>query len=313
MSEGVNLSAIEPGMPVYGPGREPIGPVEAIDTAGIRVLNHTVPSAAITRVDRDGVHLQLAFAAFQAAPPMATGVVSTAEALAGATSDPTLDAAADERIVVPVAEERLVVGTRQMQIGEARVTKRVIEEQVMVPVTVRREEVEIIHRAPGELREEIDDPSIVEIIRIPLRGEEPVISTQAVVTSEVVINRVVQTEEQRITRTVRSTDVTVEERINEAYARLRPTFEEHFALRQQHQGETGGAAYRARAFREAEPNYRAGFFAGSDERYAGRTFEEIEPALRPSAGPAERDPGMMEQIREEVREGFARARATGTH
>jgi hypothetical protein len=183
----------------------------------------------------------------------------------------------------------------------------------MVPVTVRREEVEIIRRAPGEPREEIDDPNIVEVIRIPLRGEEPVITTQAVVTSEVVINRAVRTEEQRVTRTVRSTDVTVEEHLTEAYARLQPAFEEHFTRRQQFQRETGGTTFPARAFRDAEPNYRAGFLAGSDGRYAGRTWEEIEPALHPSAEPAERDPGMMEQIREEVREGFARARATGAH
>jgi len=243
---------------------------------------------------------------------MASGVVSTAESLAGATSGGATGEEATERIVVPVAEERLAVGTRQMQIGEAQVTKRVVEEQIMVPVKVRREEVEIFHRAPGEPREEIDDPSVVEVIRIPLRGEEPVITTQAVVTSEVVIDRTVRTEERQVSGTVRSSDVTVEERLNEAYARLQPAFEEHFRRRQRDQQESGGASFRARAFRDAEPNYRAGFLAGNDGRYAGRTFEEVEPAFRPSGEPAERDPGMMEQIREEVREGFARARAAGS-
>jgi hypothetical protein len=118
-------------------------------------------------------------------------------------------------------------------------------------------------------------------------------------------------EEQQVTRTVRSTDVSVEERLTEAYARLQPTFEEHFTRRQQLQRETGSATLPARVFQDAEPNYRAGFLAGSDERYAGRTFEEIGPASQPSDELAERDPGMMEQMREEVREGFARARATG--
>ena len=79
---------------------------------------------------------------------------------------------------MPLAEERLTVGTRQVQIGEVTIDKRVVEEQVMVPVIVRREEIEIIRRAPGEPREEIDDPSVVEVIRIPLRGEEPVIDTR---------------------------------------------------------------------------------------------------------------------------------------
>jgi len=310
MSEGINLGAIMPGMPVYGPGGEPLGPVEAIDNGGIRVLNHTVPQAAISRIDRDAVHIQLAATAFEAAPPMSSGVVSTAEALAGSTASDTRDAGAADRIAVPLAEERLAVGTRQMQIGEVAIDKRVVEEQVMVPVTIRREEVEIIHRAPGEPREEIDDPSIVEVIRIPLRGEEPVITKQAVVTSEVIISRDVQTEEQTVTRTVRSTDVIVEQHINEAYARSRSDFEEHFARRQQLLRQASGTMFRARSFSDAEPNYWAGFRAGHDGRFAGRSYDEVEPAVYQSIEPAERDPGMLEQIREEVREGFARARAT---
>jgi len=178
----------------------------------------------------------------------------------------------------------------------------------MVPVTVRREEIEIIRRAPGEPREEVDDPSVVEVIRLPLRGEEPVVTMRPVVTSEVVVERTVESEEQLITRTVRSTDVTVEEHLDEAFSRQRPAFEEHFARRQRRLREAGGVTFRARQFSDAEPHYRSGFAAGGDTRHAGRTFEEVEPELRASAETAERDPGLLEQIREEVREGFARAR-----
>jgi uncharacterized protein (TIGR02271 family) len=207
MSGGVNMGAIAPGMPVYGPNGEPLGVVETRDRSGIRVLNHAVPAVAINRVDDEGVHLHLALAAFEAAPPLASGALRTA----GATTDIATDRVADARLVVPLAEERLVVGTRQMQIGEVQVTKRVVEEQIMVPVTVRREEIEIIRRAPGEPREEPDDPSIVEVIRIPLRGEEPVIATRAVVAREVVINRTVRAEQQVVAGTVRATEITVEE------------------------------------------------------------------------------------------------------
>lgn len=108
-----------------------------------------------------------------------------------------------------------------MQIGEVVVDKRVIEEQIMVPVAIRREEVEIIRRAPGELREELDDPSVIEVIRIPLRGEEPVIATRAVVTSEVVIGRTAHAEQQIVTHTMRSTEVTVEKHTGEGQALLR--------------------------------------------------------------------------------------------
>ena len=70
MSEGINLGAIEPGMPVYGPNGEPLGTVEAIDSSGIRVLNQRYHAAAIARVDNYGVHLHLAATAFEAAEPL---------------------------------------------------------------------------------------------------------------------------------------------------------------------------------------------------------------------------------------------------
>lgn len=301
MDESSALGSIVPGMPVYGASDEPIGPVEGIDATGIRVLNHTVPAAAISRVAPDGVHLLLGYAAF-------TTRGSEAEAAAGIPRG-VVEERPVERLTVPVAEERLVVGTRETQLGEARVTKRVVEEQVMVPVTIRREEIEVIRRAPGEPREEIDDPTVVEVIRIPLRGEEPVIAKEAVVTSEVVIGRTVRTERREVTGTVRSTELAVDERVGAAYDRLRPDFEGDFARRQ---GQAAGASaliVNARNFRDAEPNYRAGFLAGRDPRYAGRTFEEIEPELRHATAPPRDDPSLLARIREEVREGFVRARA----
>jgi len=290
MHQGVSLEGIAPGMPVHGVDGKPLGTVEAIDDSGVRVLNHSVPAAAIARVDAAGVHLHLAHTAFTTAGP--TGTASAA------------DASQIERFTVPVVEERLQVGTRQMQIGEAQVTKRVVEEQIMVPVTVRREEIEIIRRGPGEPREELNDPSVVEVIRIPLRGEEPVITTQAVVTSEVVVGRTVRTEQRQVTDTVRRTEVDVEEHLNEAYARLRPAFEEHFSRGSR-------AASLPRDFRDAETNYRAGFLAAHDQRYVGRSFEEVEPELSYRADTRQADPSMLERIREEVREGFARARTMG--
>jgi len=282
--------SIATGTPVFGVNGEAIGLVEATEDESFRLRGHVVPRTAIARVDNAGIHLHLARAAFEA----------------------TSSLSQEERIAVPLAEERLVVGTRQVQHGEVVVEKRVVEEQVMVPVIVRREEIEIIRRAPGEPRTEVDDPSIVEVIRIPLRGEEAVITTEAVVTREVVIGREVRTEERQVVGTVRSTEITVDEQVDEDYARLRPTFEAHFAERQRAaHGE--GTTVRARDFRDAEPNYRAGFAAGRSTRYAGRSFDEAEPELLGQAGPSERDPGMLDQLRQEVREGFSRARTGAMH
>jgi stress response protein YsnF len=72
----------------------------------------------------------------------------------------TTDEPTTERIVIPLAEERLAVGTRQVDLGEVEIRKRVVEETVMQPVIVRREVVEIVRR-------DADGNEIVEEVRPP--------------------------------------------------------------------------------------------------------------------------------------------------
>ena len=70
MEEILDLSAIKPGMPVFGVDGASLGAVESIDAdLSLRVLTHTIPPAAVKRIDSAGVHLYLARAAFTAAPP----------------------------------------------------------------------------------------------------------------------------------------------------------------------------------------------------------------------------------------------------
>jgi len=140
-------------------------------------------------------------------------------------------------------------------------------------------------------------------IRVPVRGEEVVAQKQAVVTGEVVIERERTTDTQTVTDTVRKERVEVDEN----YQRQRDNFRNHFETRRQ--GRTGTAAD-TRSFDDAEPNYRAGFYAAHDDRYAGREFDEIEPDLRrthTSAGTTGSGDD-WESLRHEIREGWERAR-----
>jgi hypothetical protein len=63
-----------------------------------------------------------------------------------------------------------------------------------------------------------------------------------------------------------------------------------------------------RAVDSGSTTYERGYAAGSDARYASRSFEEVEPELRRSyeAETPAGDP--WDRLREQVREGFARAR-----
>jgi len=140
-------------------------------------------------------------------------------------------------------------------------------------------------------------------IRVPVRGEEVVAQKQAFVTGEVVIERERTTETQTVSDTVRKERVEVDEN----YQKVRDNFRNHFESRRQ---SATGTATGKRSFDDAEPNYRAGFYAAHDDRYAGREFDEIEPDLRrthTSAGTTGSGDD-WESLRHEIREGWERAR-----
>jgi len=115
---------------------------------------------------------------------------------------------------VPVYEEQLNVGKRQANLGEVQINKTVSQEQVNVPVELRREEVQVNQvdannrpLNPGEAAQAFQEGTI----RVPVRGEEAVVNKQAVVTGEVDINKQVRTEKQNVADTVRREQVKVDD------------------------------------------------------------------------------------------------------
>jgi len=288
-----------------------VGTVEMVDGDDLRIAGHPVQATEVVGIDRRGVHLRL---------PSSDFAAGTTSRYAGATAgkasnqvDTTTDMvdnrqvlAASEtddregRIVIPLAEERLTVGTRDISIGEVLIRKRVIEEEQMVPVLVRREEVEVLRLAPGEaVPDDWQNDPTTEVTRLPLSGTEPAITKEAFVTREVVVNREARAEEQQVSDTVRRTQVE-----NDAgYLQARPDFERHFA------GEGAARDGNASDFATAEPHYQAGYTAGRDPRYANHDFTTAEPHLRREyeAAAQPSDDG-WERLRERIRTGFEAAR-----
>lgn len=66
MNDRSDLDAIEPGMPVIGVDGEPIGTVESVHPASIRVADREIPREVIAEVTDQGVQLRLAKAALLA-------------------------------------------------------------------------------------------------------------------------------------------------------------------------------------------------------------------------------------------------------
>ena len=113
---------------------------------------------------------------------------------------------------MPVAEERLTVGTRAVELGAIEIRKTVAEEQVSVPVTLRREEVTVREIDAGARPLRAGEDAFKEgTLTIALRGEKAVVAKQAIVTGEVVIDREQLTEERTVTDTVRKERVEVEQ------------------------------------------------------------------------------------------------------
>jgi len=207
--------------------------------------------------------------------------------------------AAEGQIRVPVVEERLDVEKRQGELGSVDVRKTVETEQVNIPVELRHEEVsvnEVNVRDRPVAAADMDNAFQEGTIRVPVRGEEAIVQKEAFVTGEVVIDREMKTERQTVSDTVRKERVNVDEN----YQRDRSAFEKHFNSRRANLGTNADT----RTFADAEPHYRKGYEAAHDERYAGRDFADVEPDLRRSHTGGE----SWEHLREEINEGFNRAR-----
>ncbi len=141
------------GMPVQDADGQPLGAVEALDTETLRVAGTTFPRSAVARTEGGVVYL--------APAGVAPVTASTAPAAMGeAFGD-------DGRMVIPIVEERVDVGIREVDFGEIEIRKRMVEETRMVPVTLRREIVEIVRRDANGVVVATED--VVEGVATPPR------------------------------------------------------------------------------------------------------------------------------------------------
>ena len=157
MAGWLELDTIAPGTPVFDANERPLGTVAAVEGRNLRIGERLYPAGAIARVDPAGIFLhpegawEGADTGGGGAAPIA-GAAADGDALpdnpAGLASARRVVGREEGQVVIPLAEERPVVGHREIDLGEIIVVKRVIEEERTVPVILRREVVERVHRAP---------------------------------------------------------------------------------------------------------------------------------------------------------------------
>lgn len=118
---------------------------------------------------------------------------------------------AGEEISVPVVEEELRAGVREVQGGSARVVKDVVSERQSIDVPVQHEEVYVTERAVDRPATPADMDAMNREIDIPLTEQEVMTQKQAFVTGEVGIRKETTTQTERVSDSVRREEVHVEE------------------------------------------------------------------------------------------------------
>jgi uncharacterized protein (TIGR02271 family) len=131
---------------------------------------------------------------------------------AGTTAASQNNTNIEGQTVIPVIEEQLQVGKREVETGGARIRSRVVEKPVEASVRLREEHV-VVNRHP--VNRAVTDADVSNFkegdITLTERSEEAVVGKQARVVEEIEIGKQVTEREETVSDTVRRTDVEVEE------------------------------------------------------------------------------------------------------
>jgi len=145
-----------------------------------------------------------------------TSTVSTSTTGMGASNmeTGTRDITANQgEVAIPIVEEELRVGKREVEQGGVRVSTHVEQVPVNEQVTLRDEQVHVERRAVDQ---PVDAATVTDAFRegtfeVRETDEQAVVAKEARIVEEVVINKEVQQRTENIQDTVRRTDVDVQE------------------------------------------------------------------------------------------------------
>jgi uncharacterized protein (TIGR02271 family) len=202
-------------------------------------------------------------------------------------NEPTRLAKADDGstiTAIPVVEEELKVGKRQVKGGNVRIYTRVAERPIEQDVSLRREHLDVERRPVNRPATEQDLREFKEgTIEMTAMAEEPVVFKQAKVVEEVVVSKDVSQEMRTIRDTVRKTEVDVDDKTGQ------PVYGEPAS---------GLAEENIRPMNE-EYAYTYGRTLASDPRYRDKNWTTIEPKAKREWGTHHK--GAWEEFKDRVR------------
>ena len=215
---------------------------------------------------------------------------------------PAATTAAGEQ-VLPVMEEQLIVGKREVLQGGVRAYTRIVEKPVEETVNLQQEHVQVERRpvdrpvAPSEL--EAFKEGTIEMTE---RTEEPVVTKQARVIEEVVLHKDVEERAETIRDTVRHTEVQVEDigaSSSQPTAARADLTAEDSEFRSHYNTQFANSGF---TYEQVVPAYRFGRNLHSSERYRSIDWNTAEPEARQMW--EQRNPGTWENFKNSVRYGW---------
>jgi uncharacterized protein (TIGR02271 family) len=211
----------------------------------------------------------------------------------------------DEDMVLPVVEEQLQVGKRQVQGGKMRIYTRVTERPVEEQVRLREERVNVERHAVDRPVTDADKLFKEQSFEVTATSEEAVVQKTARVVEEVVVDKQASERTETVRDTVRRSDVEVD-RVEgqQAVGATRGTGFEAYDndFRTYYTSNLAQSGY---SYEQYNPVFRYGYELRNDQRYQGKDWSAIERDARTSW--EERNPGTWEQFKDGIRYAWDRA------
>lgn len=169
---------------------------------------------------------------------------------------------------IPVIQEELKVGKREVQRGGVRIYQRVVETPVSESIGLREEHVNVERHAVDRPVSPADTTAFQETtIELRESAEEAVVEKTARVVEEVVVGKEVTERNEQISDTVRRTEVEIEQ--------LTPDEDIYFRGHW-----TSNYANQGGSYDEYAPAYSYGSSMARSDLYRGRRWDDVESNLR---------------------------------
>ncbi|WNG34477.1 DUF2382 domain-containing protein [Archangium minus] len=142
-------------------------------------------------------------------PSTVTSDLRADTSMSAASTERSWEGRRSDEVAVPIHKEEMDVSKRDVQSGEVRVQKEVVEEVKTVSVPVRRERVRVERRDVAPERPAMNASFQDETVVVPLHAEEVEVHKRPVVSEEVVIRKDEIEEERRVAEPLRHEEVDI--------------------------------------------------------------------------------------------------------